>query len=105
MFSDLARIQIPKIYEDYTNLLIQNTKTCYTTVTARICREEETFKCLITLQHSSWSHVKRKMASRLLLLPENYLRQFKQDRQRSYNVTLRRVRARIVAVDILNVCL
>jgi len=57
-----------------------------------------------------FSHVKRKLASQLLLLPENYLHQFKQERQYSYNVTLRRVRATIVAVEkqyvlhILSVC-
>jgi len=49
MFPDLAINSDSKNYEDYTNLLIKNTKTCYTTVTARICREEETFECLITL--------------------------------------------------------
>jgi len=49
-----------KIYEDYINILIQNTKTYYTTVTTRICREEETFKCFITLRHPSSSHVQRK---------------------------------------------
>jgi hypothetical protein len=44
-------------------------------------------------------HVKIKFASQLLLLPENYLHQSKQERQSSYNVTLRRVRVTIVAVE------